>query len=231
LRRTTLLFLLMLAQPYVAAETLRVAVAANFKPTLQTISQLFTTETGYELSFSGASTGVLSSQILHGAPFDLLFAADRASTELIAESGIGQQPFCYALGQLSLAGGDAGLAALTDPTLSLAIANPAAAPYGRAATQVLARPEFREAAKRKLVRGNNAVQAYQFWHSGSVNLALIPRSLAPADATDIPPQWHSPLEQYAIVLRPSAGIDSYLQWLERPKVQQQLAAAGYLPCP
>lgn len=230
MRRSTLL-LLMIIQPAIAAETLRVAVAANFKPTLQVISQQFMVATGHTVSLSAASTGVLSSQILHGAPFDILFAADRASTKLIAESGIGQQPFCYALGQLSLVGGNAELADLADPSLSLAIANPAAAPYGRAAMQVLERVEFRDAADRKLVRGNNAVQAYQFWHSGSVNLALVPRSLAPVQAVDVPTHWHSPLEQWAIVLKPSATADSYLQWLERSGVKEQINKAGYLPCP
>ena len=225
MRRTTLLLLLILAQSALAADTIRVAAAANFKPTLQAMSQAFMLENGYRLKFSSASTGVLSSQVLHGAPFDLLFAADQASTELIADAGIGEQPFCYALGQLSLVGDAAGLSDLADPALSLAIPNPAAAPYGRAAMQVLERPEFRDGASRKLVRGNNAIQAFQFWHSGSVNLALIPRSLAPAQATDVPRQWHSPLAQYAMVLKPSTAVDSYLKWLEQPRVQQQVAAA------
>ena len=52
--------------------------------------------------------------------------------------------------------------------------------------EVLRRPEFAPAKARKLVRGSNVVQAYQFWHSGAVDLALLPRSLAPQAPLPIP---------------------------------------------
>jgi molybdate transport system substrate-binding protein len=206
-------------------------VAANFKPALDTISQMFQHRTGIEVTLSSASTGVLATQIEHGAPFDVFFAADRDTPFRLQASRPKESPnpYCYARGRLVLAGsGD--LSSLAQARLSLAIANPATAPYGRAAMEVLARPEFRSGAARKLVRGNNVAQTYQFWKSGSVDLALLPGSFAPADAIPIPQAWHAPVEQYLIKLRPSREVDAYLKWVRSDTVRGLITEAGYEPC-
>ncbi len=232
--RPVILLLLLACIAATHGATLRVAVAANFKPTLQHISQGFEAKTGHRVLLSSASTGTLVNQISAGAPFDLFFAADRASVTHLGAAGhtAGSPGFCYAVGRLVLAGGDGRLAQLADPTLSLAVANPVVAPYGRAAKEVLARPEFATGAARKLVRGANAAQAFQFWHSGATDLALLPRSLA--DGTEIPADWHAPVEQYAVRLGDGAGdpaLDDFLQWLQSEPAQAIIDAAGYRPCP
>ena len=142
------------------------------------------------------------------------------------------EPFCYARGRLVLAGGNGELGQLADPGLDLAIANPATAPYGVAAMAVLARPEFAAGSGRRLVRGANVVQAYQFWHSGAVELALLPRSLAP-QATLVPAAWHQPLDQFAIALTPVAAnpaLARYLRWIRSDTVRTLILDAGYEPC-
>jgi molybdate transport system substrate-binding protein len=231
-----LLLLLVITAPVTAGEPLRVAVAANFRSTLQQISDLFEQQSGYRVVLSSGSTGVLYSQILYGAPFDLFFSADVAAAKRLATEDAGAsrgEPFCYARGTLVLAGGNGDLAQLADPNLSLAIANPATAPYGVAAMAVLARPEFAAGHNRKLLRGTNVVQAYQFWHSGGADLALLPKALAP-DATAVPVTWHAPLDQFAISLTPVRGnkaLDSYLNWIRSDTVRAMIYNAGYQPCP
>jgi molybdate transport system substrate-binding protein len=215
-----------------AGTPLRIAVAANFKPTLERISRQFRLDTGIEVALSGASTGVLATQIEHGAPFDLFFSADR-DTALRVHTAVSPgtvEPFCYAQGSLVLVGADS-LAALARPDLSLAIANPATAPYGRAALEILARAEFAGGAGRKLVRGNNVAQAHQFWRAGAVDLALLPRALAPEHAIPVPLEWHASLDQYAAVVTPGAAVDAYLQWLRSDTVRTLILDAGYEPCP
>jgi len=223
------LLLLLLACPLWAGDQLRIAVAANFRPVLERINAGFLQETGREVAISSASTGVLFSQIAHGAPFDIFFAADQESPARLFAAGRGGEPFCYALGSLVLAGGE--LARLQDPQQSLAIANPAHAPYGRAALEVLARAAFSAGRERRLVRGSNVAQAYQFWQSGAVDLALVPAALAPPDATPVPMKWHRPLAQHAIALTPGAGVDAYLKWLGSDRVRALITDAGYRPCP
>lgn len=211
-----------------AGDTIKVAVAANFKHTLETVSADFESRYGHKLLLSSASTGVLYSQILHGAPFDIFFAADAETPAKLASAS--RTPQCYARGSLVLAGGSDDLQQLADQARSLAIANPNTAPYGRAALEVLARPEFAAASGRKLVRGSNVVQAFQFWYSGGVDLALVPRSLAPA-AAPIPLAWYRPLEQHVIVLHDREAVTAYLNWVRSDSVRSLINNAGYEPCP
>ena len=230
--RCTALLLLLLAGPLWAGEPIRIAVAANFKHTLEQISQRFEATTGQRVTLSSASTGVLYSQIKHGAPFHLFFAADRHTPEkLLAPGAASTDTFCYARGSLVLIGGNGNLTQLADPERSLAIANPVTAPYGSAAMEVLARDEFKPGSARKMVRGNNVVQAYQFWHSGAVDLALLPRAIAPHSATPIPQDWHQPLEQRAVVLTHNAAVDAYLKLIRSDTVRSMIIDAGYEPCP
>ena len=227
LHTLSLLLVLFAASP-VAAEPLRVAVAANFRATLEQINSQFTATSGHSVLLSSASTGVLATQARHGAPFHLLLAADVAAPAGLADRGL-QAPFCYAVGRLALVGGDS--TALADPARSIAIANPLTAPYGRAAMEVLARPAFAAGAGRKLVRGNNVVQAYQFWYSGAVDLALVALSQAGPEATAIPDDWHAPLEQHALVMAPHPALDAYLNWLRSDTVRSLILDAGYHTCP
>jgi molybdate transport system substrate-binding protein len=224
-----LMLLLLLLGPGAAAAELRVAVAANFKPTLAALTPLFEQQSGHRVILSSAATGVLHNQIRHGAPFDLFLSADRERAVLLEALGHSAgSSFCYARGQLALVGG--GFRALANPDYSLAIANPATAPYGTAALAVLARPEFAGAAGRRLVRGANVAQAYQFWHSGSVSLALVPLALAPG-GLPVPLDWHAPLLQFAVPLRASEALSAYLAWLRSDTVKQLIQNAGYQPCP
>jgi len=233
MRRAALLFLL-LAAPAWGGQPIRIAVAANFKGTLQRISATFEEATGLEVVLSSASSGVLYSQVVNGAPFHLFLAADRDGPRRLADAGAvpgDRDIFCYAVGRLTLVGSEDGLAALADPRRSLAIGNPVTAPYGRAAVQVLARSEFISGRSRKLVRGNNVAQAYQFWYGGAVDLALVPLSLAPLGSTPVPATWHDPLEQYLAVLVRNDAVDAYLKWIRSDTVRSLISEAGYEPCP
>ena len=225
----TLLLGLLVLSPTSAASPLLVAVAANFRATLEDINALYLAAGGAPVRVSSASTGVLTNQALYGAPFHLLLAADAAAPALLAERGVAGEPFCFAVGQLALAGGT--LAALADPARSVAIGNPETAPYGRAALEVLARPTFSPGRSRKLVRGNNVLQAYQFWRSGAVDLALVARSLVGEDGTPVPADWHQPLLQHGVVLREHPALAAYLAHLRSDRVRSLILDAGYLTCP
>ena len=228
-----ILLLLAVAVPAWGGE-LRVGVAANFKPTLLRINAGFEESTGHRVIVSSASTGMLYNQLRQGAPFHLFLAADRQAPEQLQAGGHGPADgrFCYAVGRLVLAGA-ARLDDLANPDLSLAIANPATAPYGSAAEEVLSRPEFAGGAGRRRVQGANAAQAHQFWYSGGTELALLPRSLV-ADGIAIPATWHRPIEQHALVLRAGEDyppVDAYLEWLKSDTVRTLITHAGYDPCP
>ena len=226
--RLLALLLFLFAGPGQANEPLRIAVAANFRHVLAQASEMFQQQTGQRVVLSSASTGVLYAQIIHGAPFDLFFAADRETPARLATAN--RSSFCYARGSLVLAGGAGELTTLADPNLSLAIANPATAPYGRAAVEVLERSAFKPGEGRKLLKGSNVVQAYQFWYSGGADLALVPRALAP-QAVPVPEEWHQSIEQHAIALRDDESVKAYLNWISSDTVRSLINDAGYQPCP
>jgi molybdate transport system substrate-binding protein len=219
-----------------APEALRVAVASNFRGAAEIVNARFTEATGIAVRMSSGATGALYSQIEHGAPFDLFLAADSERPARLAAAGTGLDDSrgCYARGRLVLLGAAPDFAQLADPAYSVAVANPATAPYGVAAVEVLARPAFRGGAARRLVRGANVLQAYQFYRAGAVDLALVARSLAPDAGLLVPAGWHLPIEQHAVVIAASPRIPAarrYLALLRGAPLQQRLAAAGYDPCP
>lgn len=222
------LLMLLLVGPLHAEPSLRIAVAANFKATLEAINAQFTEQTGTHITLSSASTGVLASQVYHGAPFDIFFAADESSPRQIATTTQAGSVFCYARGRLALAGGT--LAELQDATRSLAIANPATAPYGRAALEALTHQNS-AAGPQRLVRGASVAQVYQFWHSGAVDMALLPLALAPDGAALVPAQWHTPIDQYLLVINHTAAVERYLKWIRSDRVRSLIREAGYESCP
>ena len=139
----------------------------------------------------GASL-VLAGQILEGAPFELLVAADTDSVErLVREGRVAPGDVVrYADGALVIAVRPGSplapeptletLATLlaTAPGTRVAVANPVHAPYGRAALEALASAGMGELAPSRVARGESAAQALQYLIAGAVDVALVPRSLA-----------------------------------------------------
>lgn len=234
--RFTLFIILLLNAGLVHAEPVHIAVATNFKSTAKKINTLFEQKSAHTTVLSSASTGTLYSQITHGAPFDIFFSADKDAPLRLEEDalGVSGQQFCYALGGLTLVGSDNAAQDLANPSLSLAIANPKTAPYGRAAEEVIQRTEFTTASNRKLVRANNAIQAYQHWHSSSVDLALVPNSLAAGEGAAISSNWYTPIEQHVIWLRrakSNPAAEAYMRLIRSEEVQAIIHNAGYGTCP
>jgi len=175
----------------VAAETLRVAAAANLSHALPEIAADFERASEHAVKISFGASGNLSRQIRRGAPFALFLGADESYVEALAADGFGAAPSAvYARGALALyapegspvaVDGDlAGLAAALDAgrLRRFAVASPDHAPYGRLARSALQRAGLWERLQPLLVNGENAAQTAQFATTGAVDAALIPHSLA-----------------------------------------------------
>ncbi len=229
------------AAPDDTVEPLRIAVASNFAMPLQRLVDTYSAATGERISISSASTGALYNQISHGAPFDLLLAADSERPARLEAEGLtfGKRD-TYALGQLVLAYQPAltelatsGIETLlASPELNLAMANPELAPYGQAAKAVLER--FPQAQPRVLT-GANVGQAMQMWITGGADAAFVSASFQPAQSLPIPADWHAPIAQQAVVLANSNNIDraqAFMFWLHSLEARHIIQAQGYkLPEP
>lgn len=81
-----------------------IAVAANFRETAQVIAERLESTSLHRFTIISGSTGKLVSQALHGAPFDVLMAADQARPLRLITEGLAEPAAqrTYALGELGL---------------------------------------------------------------------------------------------------------------------------------
>ena len=209
-----LLFLAMCSATSAAGEV-RVAVAANFRATLDEIVTRFEQDTGHTAVVSSGSSGKLYAQIRNGAPFDVFFSADATRPELLEKEGFAVQGsrFTYAVGRLTLWGGGPAVfegsgksMLLSDGVEHVAIANPKTAPYGVAAKEVLQALGLWERIRERLVRGENIGQTFHFVFSKNAQLGFVALSQVLAvngagSRWDVPAHLHAPLRQQTVLLR------------------------------
>ncbi len=232
-------FLLFSWSALTTADTLRLAVAANFYPTLKLIKQQFEKEYPHTLTIIRGSTGKLYAQIKHGAPYDVFLAADIKRPEKLEDEKLSVENtrFTYAIGRLALWSNNnkQNIFSMLESNHfnKLAIANPKTAPYGQAAIDVLKFFNLYEMSKDKLVYGENIAQAFQFVQSGSADLGFVALSNVKQLADDIwvaPADAHIKLEQQMVVLKSSkkqALAMKFAQFMQRDDIQALIHQQGY----
>lgn len=227
------------------AAELRVAVAANFTAPIRQIAADFERDTGHKVIAAFGPTGGLYTQIKNGAPFEVLLAADEARPARLEAEGeaVRGSRFTYAVGRLALwspkAGyvDDRGEVLKTQAFAHLAIANPKTAPYGLAATQVLARLGLADALAAKIVEGASIGQAYQFVASGNAELGFVALAqvykdgkLAAGSAWIVPASLHAAIRQDAVILakgKDNPAAQAFLDYLKGPTAAAVIKAYGY----
>lgn len=227
------------------ADEVQVAVAANFTAPIQAIAKDFEKDTGHKLVASFGATGQFYAQIKNGAPFEVFLSADDTTPEKLENEGetVKGSRFTYAIGTLALWSPKAGYVDDKGEVLKkndykhLSIANPNAAPYGLAATQVLAKLNLTEATKGKLVEGQNITQAFQFVSTGNAELGFVALSqiykdgkVSNGSAWIVPADLHDPIKQDAVILnkgKDNAAAKALVDYLKGPKAAEVIKSYGY----
>ncbi|WP_282361320.1 molybdate ABC transporter substrate-binding protein [Pseudomonas sp. PS01300] len=227
------------------ADEVQVAVAANFTAPIQAIAKDFEKDTGHKLVTSFGATGQFYAQIKNGAPFEVFLSADDTTPEKLENEGetVKGSRFTYAIGTLALWSPKAGYVDDKGEVLKkndykhLSIANPKAAPYGLAATQVLAKLNLTEATKGKLVEGQNITQAFQFVSTGNAELGFVALSqiykdgkVSNGSAWIVPADLHDPIKQDAVILnkgKDNAAAKALVDYLKGPKAAEVIKSYGY----
>lgn len=249
--RASLAWLLLLAAPATARggdTILTVAAAANLKAAAQELSRAFEAERpGVQVALTFGASGTFLAQLQNGAPFDVFLSADREYPDKVVAEGLGaaSDERVYAVGKLviwvprssTLEVEKRGLSALADPAVKrIAMANPAVAPFGRAAEAALRAAGILDAVKDRLVLGTSVAQAAQFATTGAADAALLPLSLtfdpglAAGRAVPVPGALHPRIEQSGIVLsraRDPALARAFLAFLTGEKGRAILVRYGY----
>ena len=176
--------------PSPAQEPPTIAAAANLNFALNEIADAFARARGSRVELVFGASGTLTRQIRDGAPFELFLAADEEfPNQLTAAALTRDAGAVYAVGRLVVFAPDGsplkvderleGLAQLVKAggVNRFAIANPAVAPYGKAAEAVLRKRGLWDAIRPSLVLGDTIAQAAQFATTGNTVGGLIAYSL------------------------------------------------------
>lgn len=233
------------ASLFAQAGEVQVAVAANFAAPMQKIAAQFETDTGHKAVLSFGATGNFYAQIIRGAPFDVLLAADdKTPARLEAEGRSGGVRNTYAVGALVLWSRqpdlvDAQGAVLKDAGRieKLAMADPKLAPYGQAAVETLTALGLLDQLAPKFVTGQNIAQTWQFVATGNAPLGFVALSqvwmdgrLKEGSAWRVPAHLYRPIRQDAILLdqgRGNPAAVALLDYLRSMKARAVISSYGY----
>lgn len=248
IRSTILAFAsLLFAAASAQAQEIHIAAAADLKFALNELAGQYEKQTGTRVGVTYGSSGIFLAQIQNGAPFDLFFSADIEYPKKLEAAGLAETGtlYEYAVGRIVIwtraaANTDVtkqGWNALTDTSVQkIAIANPAHAPYGRAAVSALQKAGIYERVKSKLVYGENISQAAQFVQSGNAQAGIVALSLAVSPAMkdgkrwEIPADMYPAIEQGAILLknaRNKAPARAFLQFVKGADARTTLEKFGF----
>ena len=248
MKRLTPLFsavIVLLASPLTCAETVTVAVAANFTAPMKAITAQFEKDTGHKVELAFGSSGKIFAQIENGAPFQVFLSADAAKPEKLELQGMAVpgSRFTYALGSVVLWSPKPDFVDSNGEVLKqgkfqhLSLANPKLAPYGVAAIEALEKLELLSALEPKFVLGENIAQTYQFVATGNAELGFIALSqvmkagkLGEGSAWIIPAALHSPIRQDAVLLasgKNNPAATALLDYLKSAKAVAIIKAYGY----
>ena len=229
------------ATPALAADT-QVAVAANFTEPAKEIAAAFKAATGHTAVLSFGSSGQFYAQMAHGAPYEVFLSADADRPKAAERDGLGVTGtrFTYAVGRLVLFSKTPGLVDPAGAVLAsgrfnkLAIADPAAAPYGVAAVQTVKTLAVYDRVKPKIVQGSSITQAYQFVATGAAEVGFVALSQVINEPGGsrwlVPAADHAPIDQQAILLytgEKNPAAKAFLQFLKGPTAVAIIKRYGY----
>ena len=228
-----------------AAAEVSIAVASNFSSPMQAIARAFEQDTGHKAVMAFGSTGSFYAQVLSGAPFQVLLAADATTPAQLEKAALAVQDsrFTYATGRLALWSRQAVM--VDDPRAvlrngafrKLAIANPKLSPYGAAAFETLTSLGLMGQVQDRLVEGQNIAQTHQFVSTGNAELGFVALSqvyangrIAEGSGWLVPANLHRPITQEAVLL--NAGRDkpaaaALMAYLKGARARGIMRAFGY----
>jgi molybdate transport system substrate-binding protein len=236
--------------PTYAAEMppLRVAAAANLNGALNELTALFKEQTKQSVDVVFGASGNFYQQIVQGAQFDLFLSANEDFADRLANQGLTQGlGVVNARGRLVLWVSPKSKVTLDQNFSDLkralqdgridkfAIANPALAPYGLAATESLKMYGLTELVKPHLVMGSDVGQTMLFLKTQAAPAGMVPLSMVlPPNHqiigpyTVIPEKLHTPILQKMVLMKnASQGAKNFYQFLRTEEARKIWRKYGY----
>jgi molybdate transport system substrate-binding protein len=226
-------------------ESITVAAAANLNGVLDELVLQYTKQGTQQIKVVYGSSGHFYQQMIQGAKFDIFLSANQDYVDRLVSQGYAEDSgVVYARGRLvvlvsnkskiRLSQDFDGLKqAIQDGRLSkFAIANPALAPYGKAATQTLEYLGLTKTFQPILVMGGDVGQTMLFIQSEAAQAGMVPWSMVKQSKTIkeesyilISENQHQPILQKMMIFKkvnPSAtDFYQYLQSAQAKKIWRQ----------
>ena len=226
--------------------TVSVAAASSLEPALADLAAAFEREEPRaRVSATYGASGALFARIRAAEPFDAFLSADRDFPRRLVEGRLGGPEVIYAVGRLVVWSppgspillGRTGLRALASPGVRrIAVANPAVAPHGRAATAALQAADVLPSVQGRLVLGDCDARAADLAVAGGADAAILPGSLvrrpplSSGTTVPVPPELHPRLVHSAVVLaraREPALARAFLDFVAGRRGREILRRHGY----
>jgi molybdate transport system substrate-binding protein len=222
-----------------------IAAASDLKFALDSVAGVFRKKHSGTVEITYGSSGKLFEQVSNGAPFDIFFSADIEYPNKLKEKGLtASDIYIYGVGRIvvwskKIDVEKEGMNSLLSPGVKkIAIANPLHAPYGKRAEEALKFYKMHDAAKTKLVLGENISQTAQFVTTGAADIGIIAYSLALSPNMKkengkfylIPENAHQRLEQAVVVTKQGKANDfarTFLSFVKSSEAKQVLSYFGF----
>lgn len=239
---------LIITSIFLNATTLNIAVAANVSYAIKELQVAFEKEyPDIKCHIILGSSGKLTAQIEHGAPFHIFMSANmRYPERLYKNTNAITPPKVYAKGKIALLflkeQKSLSLTALQNATIKrVAIANPKTAPYGVAAKEALTNAKLYKKLKPKFIYGESIAQTLSYTISAADAGIIAASALYSPKMSrfkegkewiNIDTQYYEPIEQGIVILKSGAKMPAAQQFYDfilSKKAASIFLAYGYLP--
>ncbi len=246
MKKTILVYLLSLA--ILGAGEIKIAVAANVSYAIDNLKKAFNETYPYiKVQVVLGSSGKLTAQIKHGAPYQLFMSANMKYPEALYKDKVAvTEPMVYAQGTLAYLSNkpqdfSKGMALLKDENIKkIAVANPKTAPYGKAAVEAMKNASVYEDVKNKFVFAESVSQTVSYTVIAA-DIGFIAKSSLYSPKmkqyeegmhwAQVDPKLYTPIKQGIVILKKgesSSEVRAFYDFMLSVKAQKILTEFGYL---
>ncbi len=244
--RGLLLGILLLHSTLFAGE-ITVAVAANVSYAIDDLKKEFNSHyPDVKVIVILGSSGKLTAQIKHGAPYELFMSANMKYPDALFNEGVATtKPVVYAQGRLAYLSSkkqdfSKGMQLLQDSTIRrIAVANPKTAPYGIAAQEAMKNAGVYESVVKKFIYGESVSQTVSYTVTAT-DLGLIAKSslFSPkmvhfkkgVNWADVDSELYTPINQGIVMLNhaeTNGDVIAFYNFMLSAKAKKILNDFGY----
>ncbi len=221
-----IVLIIMFCATGIFAGTINIAVAANVSYAIDELKAEFAKiHPQIKVRVTLGSSGKLTAQIMHGAPYGLFMSANMRYPQKLYDTHMAiTKPLVYAKGSLALFSikehdFSKGLALVKEKSIQrIAIANPKTAPYGKAAMEALKNAHILQSVHSKLIYGESIAQTISYAVSAADIGIIAKSSLFSSKMTlykegknwsEINAKLYTPIEQGIVLLKYANNTQEY----------------------